>query len=247
MASTDNQLPGIHSGVSPNGEALPGKDGSGDQTERHLAVLAELRDMCRDAALALKTRVICAAAEGKTDDKAAKSLALVVKTAQQVIMLHQEIDGLRKKRRDSLVAYRKAQAKQIVRETIDRPDPPGIPAQQQRTEKVRVVQRVTLDHIFQTVDDDVVEGLSVAELVARACSLVGFDPGPLPPWPEWAELRPKARPEPPAGPPAQPAKAQSAKAQPAIPAHLSGASALGLNGRAPPVSPLAGPRERGPP
>jgi len=232
----------------PFDDPVPGRsperaaDSAVDQTEWHLAVLAELRDMCRDAAVALKTRVIYAAAEGKTDDKAAKSLALVVKTAQQVILLHQEIDGLRKKRRDSLVAQRKAQAKQIVRDTIDRPDPPDIPAQQQRTEKVRAVQRVTLDSIFRALDDDVVEGLSVAELVERACSLVGFDPGPLTPWPEWAELRPKGPPKAPARPPAQPAKAQ-----PTIPAHLSGASALGLNGRAPPVSPLAGLRERGPP
>ena len=242
MASTDDQLPGIHSGTPPNGEALSGKDGREDQPGRHLAVLAELRDMCRDAAVALKTRVIYAAAEGKTDDKAAKSLALVVKTAQQVILLHQEIDGMRRKRRAGQAVERKAQAKQFLRDAIDRPDPPGTPEQQKRTEKIRAVRRVRLDSAFKTLDGEHIEGLSVAEIVERACRLVGFNPGPVPPWPEWAELRPKALPEPPAGPPTQPAKVR-----PAIPAHLSGASGLGLNGHAPPVLPLAGLRERGPP
>lgn len=219
----------------------PAADTAVDQTERHLAVLASLRDIGHDAAVVLKNRVVYAAAEGKTDDKAAKCLALVIKTVEQVIMLHTEISGLREKRRAGLVRERKAKAKQIVRGVIDRADVPDASGRP-RTEKVRAVQRVRLETAFETLDDDLVAGLSVAEIVARACRLFGLNPGPLAPWPEWAELRPETPPEPAAEPAIRPPKAK-----PSIPARLSGASALGLNGRAPPDLAFAQRRERAPP
>ncbi len=221
-------------------------------TARHLAVLEGLRDMGLDVAKALKTRVILAAAEGKTDDKAAKSFALVATTVQQVILLHLEVAGLREKRRESRLAQRKARVKQIVRRAIDPVDVPGAIAPSPRIEKERQVRRVRLDDLFHELDDDIFEGLSVAEVVERACKLFGVTPDPTLHWPEWAELRGQSPPEPSSEPPAQPARAQSGNAQsgnskPVIPARLSDASTLGLNGRPPPVPPFAGPRERAPP
>jgi hypothetical protein len=221
-------------------------------TARHLAVLEGLRDMGLDVAKALKTRVILAAAEGKTDDKAAKSFALVATTVQQVILLHLEVAGLREKRRESRLAQRKARVKQIVRRAIDPVDVPGAIAPSPRIEKERQVRRVRLDDLFHELDDDIFEGLSVAEVVERACKLFGVTPDPTLNWPEWAELRGQSPPEPSSEPPAQSpriqsANAPSANARPVIPARLSGASPLGLNGRAPPMPPFAGPRERAPP
>ncbi len=241
-------------------------------TARHLAVLAELRDMGLDVAKAFKTRVILAAAEGKSDEKAAKGFALAAKTVQQVILLHQEVAGLREQRRASLLERRKARAKQIVRRAIEQEDRPGATGTAPRTERERQVQRVRLNDLFRELDEDIFEGLSVADVVERACKLFGVTPDPTLNWPDWAELRGQSPPEPsaepaatespPTSPPAQPPRAQSANAQsgnarsgnaqsgngrPVIPARLSGASPLGLNGRAPPVPPFAGPRERAPP
>jgi hypothetical protein len=217
--------------------AAPALDPAVDPTERQLAILASLAEMGHDIARAMKNRTIYAAVENKTDDKAAKAYALVAKTVQQVILLSREIREHREKRRASVVSERKAQAKQIVRAAIDRPDPPEIPAQQQRTEKVRAVQRVQLDAMFKNVGDDLVERLSVAELVERACGMFGLPLDPTVRWPDWAELRGEPPPESPPEPSPRPQKANTT-----IPAHLSGASALGLNGRAPPD-----PRERKPP
>ncbi len=227
-------------------------DQTSDQTGRHLAALEKLRDMGLDVASALKNRVIYAAVENKTDDKAAKSFALVATTVQQVILLHQETTGLREKRRESRLAERKARAKQITRRMIDSmiapgdgPGAPGAIAPIPRIEKERQVRRVRLDELFRELDDDIFEGLSVAEVVERACRLLGVEPDPTLRWPEWAELRGETGPEPPRE--LSPTQAAPARAKPAIPARFSGASAIGLNGRAPPVSPSAGPRERAPP
>jgi hypothetical protein len=101
---------------------------------------------------------------------------------------------------------------------------------------------VQLDTLFKTLDDDMVERLSVAELVAHASKLFGFALDPTVRWPEWAELRGESPPDGPPEPPPGPAKAKRS-----IPAHLSGASTLGLNDRTPPDLPLIGRRERGPP
>ena len=219
------------------------EDRAVDQTGRHLAALEKLRDMGLDVASALKNRVIYAAVENKTDDKAAKAFALVATTVQQVILLHQETAGLREKRRGSRLAERKARAKQITRRMIDPVDEPGAITSNPRVEKERQVRRVRLDDLFRELDDDIFEGLSVAEVVENACRLLGVEPDPTLRWPEWAELRGEIGPE----TPVQPPPAAPARLKPAVPARFSGASAMAMGGHAPPVSASAQPRERAPP
>jgi hypothetical protein len=236
MNSNENTAPG-----NPAAErSVERAEERGDAvTAHHLVALEKLRDMGVVVASALKERVIYAAVEGKTDDKAAKSFALVTKTVEQVILLHQEIAGLREKRRASLLAERKAQAKKVVRGLIDRQDAAQGVAAPPRTEAERQVRRVRLDELFNGLGDAIFEGLSVAEIVAHACQLFGVTPDPTPPWPEWAEIRGESLPEPAAEPPAG-----AVGTKPRIPAGLSGASAIGLNGRMPP---LGAPKGRAPP
>jgi len=211
------------------------------ETARHLAALEKLRDMGMDVAVAMKTRAIYAAAEGKTDDKAVKGFALIAKTVQQVILLYQETAGLRDKRRTDRLTRRKIQAKQIVRRAIEREKVPGAVRTPPLTEREKHVQRVRLDELFNEFGADIFEGRSVAEVVERACKLFGVEPDPTLIWPDWAELRGESQPEPLAEGPDK-----AAKARPVIPARFSGASAIGLNGRHPPTTPAFA-KERGPP
>jgi hypothetical protein len=211
-----------------------------EQTERNLAVLAELRDAGLDIVKAIKARVIQQAAEGIVDAKAGAAYSQVAKTVQQVIVLFDEIRGLREKRRAGLLSDRKAQAKKLVRSAIDREAQGG--SGRLRTETERRELHVRLDNLFDYQVD--FERFSVAEIVAKACKLFGVALDPALHWPEWSELRPEmpAKPaaEPPPASPAEPARRP-------VPLALSGASPLSLSGKTPPERPLDPGRKRGPP
>jgi hypothetical protein len=239
---TDTMPDEIDEGCSPSASAAPTlpADPADAQTLRHLAVLEKLRDSGADVAEAMRLRVIFAAGEGKTDDKAAKSFALAAKTVQQVILLHQEITGELKRRRRTRLAERMGQAKRIVGGAIERKNAGETPGQ---TRGERQLQRVKLDDLFDR--KELFEGLSVAEIVERACRLFGVTPDPTLRWPDWAEIRGETAPEQPQS--ASQTAAPPSRPKPTVPARFSGASSLGLDGRIPPDRGFQDRRERAPP
>jgi hypothetical protein len=234
MAPPDTPLPDMPRGAPPNGQALPAGDDA--QTERNLAVLAELRDIGLEMAKVIKTRAVLDAAEGLPDTKCAAAFDKIARAVRQVIFLFDEIRGLREKRRNNLVSQRKADAKKLIRKAIDRDIKDA--SDRPRTEKERQDLRTRADDLIDYRNYDF-ERFSVAEIVADVCKFFGVKLDPALSWPEWSELRPEtpAQPATEPLPPAPPKPAAGA----AVPPGLSGASSLPLMGR-PPAK-----RERGPP
>lgn len=234
------------------GAAVPADDPDAE-TRRHLAALESLREAGTAIAESMRNRVVSAAAENKTDEKAAKAFCDVARTVEQVILLHQEVAGAWRKRRGEALQKRKQQARRIVTQAIEQagmsrgegdaadPASPVSGSSDLRTVhpvgRVRAVPRIRLDALFRDLDDDVFDGLSMAEIVDRACKLFGVTPDPTLVWPDWSELRGET---PPADPAAafpdltseRPSGAESPpnRRRPRVPARFSGGIALGLDG-----------------